>query len=241
MIVPQPSFAMTALPVLVVADEPQLVRGLKIALSARGYVVESARTASGAFEMVAERPPGVLLLDGALPDRDGVEACREFRRFTNVPILIMSAVGAERETVRALDAGADDYLRKPFTGSDLLRRLRAVLSRSVGSGGTSRLELGELVIDPARRHVTRAGAVLLLARTEFELIRILAERGGRTVTDRELLRAVWPCERGQGTRRLRITVARLRAMLEQDPSRPEYLISEPGIGYRLRGPTEALR
>lgn len=241
MIAEQPSPATTAPRVLVVDDEPQLVRGLTIVLRAAGYAVESVWTASDALELVAKRPPDVLVLDGALPDGEGIEACREARRFSNLPILIMSAVGAEREKVRALDAGADDYLRKPFTGYDLLGRVTAVLPRTRGPGGTSRLELGELVIDPARRRVTRAGAVLLLARAEFELIRILAERGGRTVTDRELLRAMWPCERGHETRRLRITVARLRVMLERDQSRPEYLISEPGIGYRLRGPSEALR
>jgi two-component system, OmpR family, KDP operon response regulator KdpE len=241
MTVPEPSPATTAPRVLVVDDEPQLLRGLKIVLHAAGYIVESARTASDALELVAERPPDVLVLDGALPDGEGVEVCREVRRFSDVPILIMSSAGARREKVRALHAGADDYLRKPFTRNDLLGRLGAVLPRSLDSGGTSRLEMGELVIDLARRRVTRVGAVLLLAPTEFELVRVLAERRGRTVTDRELLRAAWGHESGQETRRLRMSVARLRAMLERNPSRPEYLISEPGIGYRLSGPSEAPR
>jgi len=241
MIGPGPSPATTAPRVLVVNDEPQLVRALKIVLTAAAYRFDSVHRAADARRVVAERPADVLLLDGTLPDGEGIELCREFRRFSALPILIMSAVGAKREKLRALNAGADDYLPKPFTGNDLIRRLRAVLPRPVDSGGTSRVEMAELVIDLARRRVTRAGVLLLLARTEFELVRVLAEREGRTVTDRELLRAAWPGERGADTRRVRVTVARLRAMLEPDPCRPEYLRSEPGIGYRLAVPREALR
>ena len=241
MIVSEPSPATTASRVLVVDDEPQLGGGLKIVLRAAGYVVESVRTGSDALEPVAEQPPDVLVLDGALPDGQGVEVCRELPRVSNVPILIMSAVGARGEKVRARHASANDYLRKPFSGEDLVGRLTAVLPRSLDSRGSWRLEIGELVIDLARQRVSRAGAVLLLARTEFELVRVLAKRRGRTVTDRELLRAVWGHESGQETRRLRVSVARLRAMLAREPSRPRYLIYEPGIGYRLGGSGEALR
>ena len=240
LIEPESTLTRAAPRVLVADDEPQLVRGLTIALRAAGYTVESARTAADALGLVRRRPPDGLLLDGELPDLEGVEACQEIRRFSQLPILIMSAAGADREKVRALNAGADDYLAKPFTRDDLLGRLRAMLPRSPHPRGGARLEMGELVIDLARRRVSRAGVLLLLTRTEFELVRVLAERSGRTVTDRELIRAALPAELGFGTRRLRLCAARVRAILERDPSRPQYLISEPGIGYRLIGPGEAL-
>ena len=152
----------------------------------------------------------------------------------------MSAIGEEREKVRALDAGADDYLAKPFRGEELLARLKGVLQRSVAGGGSSTLEIGELVIDLARQRVTRAGAVVLLAPTEFEIVRVLAQHHGRLVTDGQLLRAAWGPQYLKQTRHLRVRVAQVRTKLERDPSHPEYLITEPGIGYRFRDPYEAV-
>ncbi len=240
MIVPQPSPTTAAAHVLVVDDEPPLVRGLTIVLRGAGYVVESARTAAEALAVVADRPPDALLVDLELPDGEGIEVCAEVRRFSQVPILLMSAIGAEREKRHALDAGADDYLSKPFRGAELLGRLNRMLAASAEIVEDSRLEIGDVIIDLVRRRVTRAGAVLLLEPTEFELVRVLAQRHGRIVTDRELLRAAWGDKRGQETHRLRIAIAQLRAKLERNPSRVEYLIAEPGIGYRLATP-EALR
>ena len=226
--------------VLIVDDEPQLVRGLKIMLRTAGYVVETARTALDMLAILAEHPPDVLVLDFVLPDGQGVEVCTQVRRCSKLPILIMSAIGEEREKVRALDAGADDYLAKPFRGEELLARLRGVLRRSVAGGGSSTLEIGELVIDLARRRVTRAGAVVLLAPTEFEIVRVLAQHPGRLVTDGQLLRAAWGPQYLKQTRHLRVRVAQVRTKLERDPSHPEYLITEPGIGYRFRDPYEAV-
>ena len=226
--------------VLVVDDEPQLLRGLKIMLRTAGYVVETTRTAADMLAILAARPPDVLVLDFVLPDGQGVEVCKQVRRCSKLPILILSAIGEEREKVRALDAGADDYLAKPFRGDELLARLRGVLRRSVAGGGSSTLEIGELVIDLARRRVTRAGAVVLLAPTEFEIVRVLAQHHGRLVTDGQLLRAAWGPQYLKQTRHLRVRVAQIRTKLERDPSHPEYLITEPGIGYRFRDPHEAV-
>jgi two-component system KDP operon response regulator KdpE len=222
--------------VLVVDDEPQIVRGLKIILRSAGYSVEAAESKSEALAMLASRPPDALVLDLVLPDGQGVEVCEEVRRWSRLPIVVLSAVGDEREKVRALDAGADDYVTKPFGTDELLARLRAVLRRSAEAGGSPRLELGELVIDLADRRVSRAGTEVHLTPIEFELLRVLAQHHGRLVTHRQLLRDVWGPEYGEETHYLRVHVAHIRAKLERDPSRPRYLITEPGVGYRLRDP-----
>ena len=223
--------------VLVVDDEPQIVRGLKIILRSAGYTVEAAESKAYALASLAARPPDALVLDLVLPDGQGVEVCQEVRRWSRLPILVLSAVGDEREKVRALDAGADDYVTKPFGTDELLARLRAVLRRSVQAGGSPRLELGELVIDLADRSVTRSGTEVHLTPIEFEIVRVLAQHHGRLVTQRQLLQEVWGPEYGQETHYLRVHVAHIRAKLEPDSSRPMYLITEPGVGYRMRDPT----
>ncbi|HUO69851.1 MAG TPA: response regulator transcription factor [Solirubrobacteraceae bacterium] len=222
--------------VLVVDDEPQIVRGLKIILRSAGYAVEAAGTKDEALASLAARPPDALVLDLVLPDGEGVEVCEEVRRWSKLPIVVLSAVGDEREKVRALDAGADDYVTKPFGTDELLARLRAVLRRSAEAGGDPRLELGELVIDLHDRRVTRAGVEVHLTPIEYELVRVLAQHQGRLVTHRQLLQEVWGPEYGDETHYLRVHVAHIRAKLEVDPSRPQYLITEPGVGYRLRDP-----
>lgn len=226
--------------VLVVVDEPPLVRAVRIGLGSAGFVVEAARTSLDALELLTRHPPDVLVLDLVLPDGGGVEVCREVRRLSRLPIVVMSAAGEERETVRALDAGADECLTKPFGVSELLAGLRRVLPGRVAGSESWRLEIGELVIDLERRRVSLAGAVVLLAPVEFELVRVLAQRQGRLVTDRQLSRALWgPAHRLQ-TGDLRMHVARVRVKLERDQLRPEYLMAEPGVGYRLCQPHEVL-
>ncbi len=220
--------------VLVVDDEPQIVRGLKIILREAGYTVESAETKAQALALLGSRPPDALVLDLVLPDGEGVEVCREVRRFSGLPILVLSAVGDEREKVRALDAGADDYVTKPFGSDELLARLRAVMRRSADPGAGSELTVGELVIDVLDRRVLRAGEEVHLTPIEFDLVRVLAQHQGRLVTHRQLLQEVWGPEYGQETHYLRVHVAHIRAKLEPDPSRPRYLVTEPGVGYRLR-------
>ena len=227
---------MSAPRVLVVDDEPQIVRGLKIILRSAGYAVEAAETKAEAMAALSSRPPDALVLDLVLPDGQGVDVCREVRSWSRLPILVLSAVGDEREKVRALDAGADDYVTKPFGTDELLARLRAVLRRSAEAGGSPRVELGELTIDVADRRVTRGGEEIHLTPIEFELVRVLAQNEGRLVTHRQLLQAVWGPEYGEETHYLRVHVAHIRAKLEADPSRPRYLITEPGVGYRLHDP-----
>lgn len=225
---------MTAPRVLVVDDERHIVRALKIILRSAGYAVEAAESKADALAALAAHPPDALVLDLVLPDGQGVEVCEEVRRWSRLPIVVLSAVGDEREKVRALDAGADDYVTKPFGTDELLARLRAVLRRSAEAAGRPRLELGELTIDLADRRVVRAGREVHLTPIEFDLVRVLAQQHGRLVTHRQLLQEVWGPEYGEETHYLRVHVAHIRAKLERDPSRPQHVITEPGIGYRLR-------
>jgi two-component system KDP operon response regulator KdpE len=224
--------------VLVVDDEPQIVRGLKIILRDAGYTVDAADTKAQALALLGSRPPDALVLDLVLPDGEGVEVCQEVRRFSGLPILVLSAIGDEREKVRALDAGADDYVTKPFGTDELLARLRAVMRRSVDPGTGSEVKVGDLVIDVLDRRVMRGAEEIHLTPIEFDLVRVLARHRGRLVTHRQLLHAVWGPEYGDETHYLRVHVAHIRAKLELDPSRPQYLITEPGVGYRLRDATE---
>ena len=224
--------------ILVVDDEPQIVRGLTIILRTAGYAVESAATMAEARALLGSRPPDALVLDLVLPDGSGVEICQEVRRFSRLPILVLSAVGDEREKVRALDAGADDYITKPFGTDELLARLRAVLRRSAEPGGGSQVVVGELTIDVLDRRVERSGEQVHLTPIEFDILRVLARNRGRLVTQRQLLGDVWGPEYGEETHYLRVHIAHIRAKLEPDPSRPRYLITEPGVGYRLRDPAD---
>jgi len=220
--------------VLVVEDERHIVRALKIILRSAGYTVEWAGTKADALASLAARPPDALVLGLVLPDGQGVEVCKDVRRWSSLPIVVLSAVGDEREKVRALDAGADDYITKPFGTDELLARLRAVLRRSAEAGGSPRIELGEVTIDLADRRVTRDGEEVHLTPIEFDLLRVLAQHRGRLVTHRQLLQEVWGPEYGEETHYLRVHVAHIRAKLEPDPARPRYVATEPGVGYRLR-------
>ncbi len=223
--------------VLVVDDEPQIVRGLKIILRSAGYAVECAATKAEARAALAARPPDAIVLDLVLPDGSGIEVCEEVRRWSQLPILVLSAVGDEAEKVRALDAGADDYVTKPFGTDELLARLRAVLRRASETTVSPRIELLDgIVIDLQDRSVSADGRDVHLTPIEFDLLRVLAQHRGRLVTHRQLLREVWGPAYGEETHYLRVHVAHIRAKIEADPSRPRSLITEPGVGYRLRGP-----
>ena len=220
--------------VLVVDDEPQILRGLKVVLRSAGFQVAQAATKREALDAIAVRPPDVIILDLVLPDGNGVEVCEEVRRWSTLPIIVLSAVGDEREKVRALDAGADDYVTKPFGTDELTARIRAVLRRrDTGDGADPLVRVGDVTIDLAARRVTRHGAEVHLTPIEFDLLRVLAVHRGKLVTHRRLLREVWGPGYGEETHYLRVHVAHIRRKLERDPARPEILLTDAGVGYRL--------
>jgi two-component system KDP operon response regulator KdpE len=227
----------TAERVLVVDDEPQIVRGLKVILRRAGYEVEAAETKTEALDAVSMHPPDAIVLDLLLPDGSGVDVCKEVRGWSQLPIIVLSAVGDEREKVRALDAGADDYVTKPFGTDELLARLRAVLRRAGDEDGDPAIEIGDLVVDLARREVTHDGRKVHLTPLEFDIVRVLASNRGRLVTHRQLLREVWGPAYEEETHYLRVHVTHIRAKIEPDSSHPRYLLTEPGVGYRLREPS----
>jgi two-component system KDP operon response regulator KdpE len=222
--------------VLVVDDEPQIVRGLRVVLRNAGFQVDSAGTKEEALDALSHRPPDAVLLDLVLPDGSGVDVCKQVREWSHVPIVVVSAVGDEREKVRALDAGADDYVTKPFGSQELAARLRAVLRRASDNGSEPAIEIGDLVIDVADRRVRRGDETIHLTPIEFDLLRVLAQNRGRLVTHRQLLQDVWGPAYGEETHYLRVHVAHIRQKIELDPSRPRYVITEPGVGYRLADP-----
>jgi len=221
--------------VLVVDDEPQILRALQTNLRGAGYDVTTAATAQDALAAAAMRPPDAVILDLVLPDRSGIEVARELRSWSAAPILVLSVVGDEPEKVAALDAGADDYVQKPFGIDELLARLRALLRRA-GPSTEPVLEVGELVIDLDKRLVTVGGRRVQLTPNEFDLLRVLAQNEGKLMTHPTLLREVWGPAYGTESHYLHVYVSQLRRKLEDDPSRPRYLLTEPGAGYRLVSP-----
>jgi two-component system KDP operon response regulator KdpE len=226
---------MTGPRVLVVDDELQILRALETTLRVEGYEVETAATAEQALAKAAMRPPEAVILDLVLPDRSGTDVARELRSWTKVPIVILSAVGDEREKVAALDAGADDYVTKPFGGDELLARLRAVLRRAT-PGGRPVIEIGELRIDLEKHAVFRSGERLQMTPHEFALVRLFAENEGKLLTHRMILREVWGPAYQTESNYLHVYVSHLRRKLERDPTRPRYLLTEPGAGYRFVAP-----
>ena len=226
---------MTKPRVLVVDDEPQILRALQTNLRGAGYEVDTASTGEGALATAAMRPPDAVILDLVLPDRSGTEVCRELRTWSSAPVLVLSVVGDEPEKVAALDAGADDYIEKPFGIEELLARLRAVLRRAGPSGGPV-LEIGELVVDLDKRSVAVGGRPVSLTPHEFELLRVLAQNEGKLMTHPVILREVWGPSYGEESHYLHVYISQLRRKIEDDPARPRYLLTEAGAGYRLVTP-----
>jgi two-component system, OmpR family, KDP operon response regulator KdpE len=221
--------------VLVVDDEPQILRALGTTLRGAGYTVDAASTVQAALAAAAAQPPDAVILDLVLPDGSGTDVCRELRTWTDAPVIVLSAVGEEREKIAALDAGADDYVTKPFSVDELLARLRAVLRRLAPQEGPV-LAIGELQVDVPNRLVTRAGERVKLTPHEFDLLRVLAQNRGKLLTHRMLLREVWGPAYGDEAHYLHVYVSHLRAKIEQDPSQPQILLTEAGAGYRLVDP-----
>ena len=224
--------------VLVVDDEPHILRALRASLRGAGYEVDTAGTAEGALTAAALAPPDAVILDLVLPDGRGTDVARELRTWSSVPIIVLSVVGDESEKVAALDAGADDYVTKPFGIDELLARLRAALRRGEPSGEPV-VEIGALSIDLEKRSVHVDGKLVQLTPHEFELLRALARNPGKLMTHSALLREVWGRAYGDESHYLHVYVSQLRRKLEPDPARPRYILTEPGAGYRLVDPSVA--
>jgi two-component system, OmpR family, KDP operon response regulator KdpE len=218
---------------LIVEDDAQLRRALAINLRARGYAVRSVGDGTSALSAAADDPPDLILLDLGLPDMDGVDVVAGLRGWTSVPIVVLSARDAQKDKVAALDAGADDYVTKPFGMDELLARLRASLRRAAPSEDLPTVAAGALVVDRRAKRVTRSGDQVRLTPTEWHLLEVLVRDPGRLVPGRQLLQEVWGPAYGQETNYLRVYMATLRRKLEEDPSHPRHLITEPGLGYRF--------
>lgn len=229
--------AVTAPRVLVVDDEPQILRALETTLRGAGYDVDTAATGEAALAHAAVRPPDAVILDLVLPGRSGTDVCRALREWSQVPVLVLSAIGEEREKVAALDSGADDYVTKPFGIDELLARLRAALRRALPAGEPV-IEIGELRIDLGKRAVYRDGALVQLTPHEFGLLRLLALNEGKLLTHRTILREVWGAAYQEESHYLHVYISQLRRKIEPDSARPSYILTEPGAGYRLVEPRE---
>jgi len=219
--------------VLVVDDEPQILRALGINLRARGYDVDLAATGEQALQLAGRHHPDVVVLDLGLPGIGGVDVIRGLRGWTSVPIVVLSVRDAEPDKVAALDAGADDYVTKPFGMNELLARLRAALRRATPAGEEPVVETPAFTIDLAAKRVHRDGEEIRLTPTEWHLVEVLVRNPGRLVSQRQLLQEVWGPEYHDETGYLRVHMANVRRKLEPEPSRPRYFFTEPGMGYRF--------
>lgn len=221
--------------VLVVDDEPQILRAVSANLRGAGYEVETAATGEEALASAAMRPPDAVILDLVLPGKSGTDVTRELREWSKAPVILLSAVGDERDKVAALDAGADDYVTKPFGIDELLARLRAALRRATPTGEPV-LEVGDLRLDLEKRSASFAGRHLTLTPHEFTLLRVFMQNEGKLLTHPSLLREVWGPQYHDESHYLHVYVSQLRRKIEPDPARPRYILTEPGAGYRLVDP-----
>jgi two-component system KDP operon response regulator KdpE len=222
--------------VLVIEDEPQIQKFLRATLSAHGYRVNEATSGKQGLVLAAQQPPELVILDLGLPDMDGLDVTRELRTWTAVPIVVLSARGQDEDKVAALDAGADDYLTKPFSVAELAARLRVALrhvARLNDGAAESVFTIGELKVDLGKRLVSVHGAIVHLTPTEYRLLTTLVRHGGKVLTHQMLLKEVWGPSDESEVQYLRVYMAQLRQKLEADPAQPRYLITEPGVGYRL--------
>jgi two-component system, OmpR family, KDP operon response regulator KdpE len=220
--------------VLIVEDEPQLLRALAINLRARRYDVQTAADGTTALTLAGRRPPDLVILDLGLPDIDGIDVIHGLRGWSQIPIVVLSARQDQADKVAALDAGADDYLSKPFGMDELLARLRAALRRATPEDNQPAVTIGAFTVDLATKTVTGGGETVRLTPTEWHLLQVLVRNAGKLVGQPQLLRELWGPGYETQTNYLRVYMAQLRRKLEPDPSRPQHLLTEPGLGYRFR-------
>jgi two-component system, OmpR family, KDP operon response regulator KdpE len=220
--------------VLVIDDEPQIRRAVRNALRGIDDHVIEAATGDAGIDLAAAEQPSLIVLDLGLPDRGGLQVCRDLRAFTTAPIVVLSARQSDEEKVALLDAGADDYVTKPFSTAELQARVRAHLRRATGDQqNLKRLVVGSLVIDLVRRTVTRAGEIIHLTPTEWDLLRVFAAHPDQTLTHQQLFRAVWDSAHGDAQQYVRVYVGQLRRKIEDDPIKPRFIKTEPSVGYRF--------
>ncbi len=225
--------------VAVIEDEVQMRRFLRASLSSNGYRVLEAETGQEGLNLVAAHSPDIILLDLGLPDLDGLIVTARLREWSKAPIIVISARGREEDKIKALDAGADDYVTKPFGVGELLARIRVALRHATGGGdGCAQFSVGELKVDLARRQIFVDDKEVHLTPIEYRLLSILVKHSGKVITHGQLLREVWGPNLGDQTQYLRVYMGQLRHKLERDPSRPRYFVTEPGVGYRLRDTIE---
>jgi two-component system KDP operon response regulator KdpE len=220
--------------ILVVDDEPAIQRFLRTALDTGEFSLHQAENGHAALAAAVALKPEIILLDLGLPDMDGIEVIRRIREWSQVPIIVLSVREREDDKVEALDAGADDYLTKPFGVGELLARIRVALRRSLQQAPEPVYRIGELEVDLARRRVSVRGVEVQLTPTEYELLRLLVTHAGKVLTHGQILKQIWGTAYVEQPHVLRVNISNLRHKIEQDPSRPRYILTEPGVGYRLR-------
>jgi two-component system, OmpR family, KDP operon response regulator KdpE len=223
--------------VVLIEDEPQIRRFLRVTITSEGYRLYEAGTGADGLVEAATRQPDLIILDLGLPDMDGRDVIKELRSWTSVPVIVLSARGQEQDKIAALDAGADDYMSKPFGSGELLARMRVALRHAAQSGteqGEVVFSVGDLEVDRLRRQVRLAGREVHLTPIEYKLLTTLVRQAGKVLTHRQLLREVWGPSYVEHPHYVRVYMAQLRRKLETNPAQPRYLMSEPGVGYRLR-------
>jgi len=232
---------MSSAKILIVDDEPQIRRVLRTTLTSQGYTVAEAKSGDEALEQIRDERPDLILLDVNMPGRSGLETCREIRATGDVPIIMLTVRNSERDKVQALDAGADDYVVKPFGAEELMARIRAALRRSAPAESLPAFLSADLKIDFEKRSVMVKGEPVRLTPKEFELLRQLVANQGKAIGHRRLLQAVWGPDYGEETEYLRVFINQLRKKIEPDPRNPRYIHTEPWIGYRFERPQERSR
>ena len=219
--------------ILIIDDETQIRRFLRVTLTGHGYVVKDVGTGKAGLDVVAKFSPDLVVLDLGLPDIDGVDVVRQLREWSKVPVIILSVKEQETDKITALDAGADDYVTKPFGMGELLARIRAAMRHIVGTDEQPVLQFDDLIIDLVHRRITVDDNEIKLTLTEYEIVKNLAINAGKVITHRALLRTVWGPSYENEVQYLRVYIGQIRRKLERDPSRPKHIITEPGVGYRL--------
>lgn len=225
----------TNLRILIIDDERPIRRFLHVSLSTQGYKILEAEDGNSGLTITAAEHPDIIFLDLGLPDMDGIEVTRRIREWSQIPIIILSVRDQEKDKIKALDAGADDYLTKPFGMGELMARVRGVLRRSTqNASGDPVFHTGSLEVDLARRIVQKEQNEISLTPTEYEILRVLVQNAGKVLTHQQITRKVWGSGYNEEAHLLRVNISNLRHKIESDPTRPELIITEPGVGYRLR-------